>query len=130
MTFALQLLICAVALGLVHILLAASLSTNARGLAWAVGPRDDSAAPLSGIAGRLERASHNFQETFPLFAAAILAGIALGKESDLTSLGAQLYLWGRVAYLPLYALAIPFARTIAWTVATAGIVVVLVPLFG
>ena len=130
MAYLLQLLICAVALGLVHIFLAALLSTNTRGLPWGIGPRDDPGAPLTGIAGRIERASYNFQETFPLFAAAILAGVAMGKDSNLMTLGAQLYLWGRVAYLPLYVIAIPFTRTIAWGVATAGIVLVLIPLFG
>jgi uncharacterized MAPEG superfamily protein len=40
-------------------------------------------------------------------------------------MGAQLYFWGRVAFLPLYAIGVPFLRTIAWTAASAGIAMVL-----
>ena len=46
-------------------------------------------------------------------------------RSSLAPLGAQLYFWGRVAFLPLYALGWPALRTVAWTVSLAGIVLVL-----
>jgi uncharacterized MAPEG superfamily protein len=35
--------------------------------------------------------------------------------------GSELYLAGRLLYLPLYAAGIPVARTIAWAIATIGI---------
>ena len=43
----------------------------------------------------------------------------------IAALGAQLYFWGRVAFLPVYAFGIPVVRTLVWTVALAGIVLVL-----
>lgn len=42
--------------------------------------------------------------------------------------GAQLYFWGRLIYVPLYAAGIPVARTVAFVVATIGIVLILVAL--
>ena len=45
--------------------------------------------------------------------------------SDIAAMGVQLYFWGRVAFLPLYAIGVPFLRTIAWTAASAGIAMVL-----
>jgi uncharacterized MAPEG superfamily protein len=40
-------------------------------------------------------------------------------------MGAQFYFWARVAYLPLYAFGVVLVRSLAWSVATAGIVLVL-----
>ncbi len=122
----LQMLWLSIALGLVHLLAAVAPSVLARGMPWALGPRDEPGAPLGVMAGRLERAWKNFQETFPLFAAAILVASLGARDSDLGALGAQLYFWGRVAFLPLYALGAPVVRTLAWTVSMAGVVLVVV----
>jgi uncharacterized MAPEG superfamily protein len=85
--------------------------------------------PLHGVAGRLDRSLRNFLETFPLFAAAVLATTAVGRHNALTEWGAQLYFWGRVAYLPLYAAGIPLVRSLVWNIAAAGILLLLVALF-
>ncbi len=42
-----------------------------------------------------------------------------------TAWGAQLYFYGRVLYVPLYAFGIPVVRSLAFTAAMAGIVVIL-----
>ncbi len=119
----------AIVLGFVHILLAIHFITNERGLMWNMGPRDE-AKPLSGrLAGRLDRALANFKETFPLFAVAVLMAAALGRHNSMTLWGSQLYLGGRILYLPLYALGIPVLRTIVWFAATVGIVMILSALF-
>jgi uncharacterized MAPEG superfamily protein len=68
-------------------------------------------------------------ETFPLFAAAVLAVVATSHTSENTALGAQLYFWGRVAYVPLYAAGIPYLRTVAWAVALVGLLKILFALF-
>jgi uncharacterized MAPEG superfamily protein len=80
------------------------------------------------LAGRLERALQNFGETFPLFAAAVIAILLAERQDWLTALGAELYFWGRVVYLPLYASGVPLMRSLAWNVATLGIVLVAVRL--
>lgn len=128
MTTELGLLAWSAVLGLVHIALAATFSVSRRGVGWAVGARDEARPPLSGIGGRLDRARANFLETFPLFAAAVLVAHAQQVHNSLTLLGAQLYFWGRLAYVPAYAAGIPWVRSLIWGVAVAGIVLVLVGL--
>jgi uncharacterized MAPEG superfamily protein len=77
--------------------------------------------PLAGIAGRLERASRNFSETFPLFAAASLIAHFAGAAGTLALWGGSLYLGGRIAYLLLYAAGVFLLRSLAWNIATLGI---------
>ena len=76
-----QILFCAIALGIAQMLMALLASVGARGLPWAVGPRDEPGAPLGKIGGRLDRAYHNFLETFAFFAAAVLLAHALDKST-------------------------------------------------
>lgn len=113
-------------LGFVYLLAATVMSVGQRGMPWALGPRDDAPPPINVIGARLDRAWKNYLETFPLFAAAVLLEASAGHGSSLAPLGAQLYFWGRVAFLPLYALGWPVVRTAAWTVALAGIALLLV----
>lgn len=115
----------AIILGLVHVLIVTLASTSRYGLKWNLSSRDEKQPELDGVAGRLNRASKNFLETFPFFVAAVLGVKVLGTSSSLTELGAQMYLGARVLYLPLYAFNIIVARTLAWMVSLAGIVLVL-----
>ena len=85
--------------------------------------------PLRGVAGRLERALRNFSETFPLFAAVVLAAQLVGTHNALTVWGAQLYFWARVAYVPLYAAGVPLIRSLVWNVGMIGIMLFIVALF-
>jgi uncharacterized MAPEG superfamily protein len=82
--------------------------------------------PLTGIAGRLERALGNFLETFPAFVAAVLLVHLLGREGALSKWGAVLYFSARLVYLPLYATGVPLVRSIVWNVAFIGIVLLLI----
>ncbi|MDE2308770.1 MAG: MAPEG family protein [Xanthomonadaceae bacterium] len=129
MTTELQMLIWSAALGLLQIVMAATGSIAQRGLGWAAGARDDVTPPLTGVAGRLDRGRANFLETFPLFAAAVLAAFALQRHDATTVLGAQLYFWARLAYVPAYVAGIPYLRTLIWAVSIAGIVMLLAALF-
>ncbi len=125
----LQMLAWAVVLGLAQLMIAATLGTQQRGLGWNAGARDGEARPLTGVAARMDRALHNFRETFGFFAAAVLVVVIAQKTSAHTALGAQLYFWARVAYVPVYAAGIPYLRTLIWAAATAGMVMVLLALF-
>jgi uncharacterized MAPEG superfamily protein len=120
----------AMILGFVHLFAAAHVITSERGLMWNMGPRDNTPPLRSALAGRLDRALANFKETFLLFAASVLALAVIGRHSALTVWGAEMYLAGRILYLPLYAAGIPIVRTIAWAIATAGIVFLIVALLG
>ncbi len=129
MPIEIRMLVWSILLGLVQIALAATFATSRRGLRWNAGPRDDAGAPLSGVAGRLERASHNFRETFMFFAAAVLAVVLLQKGNANTALGVQLYFWARVAYVPAYAFGIPYLRSAIWGVSIVGLVMLVSALF-
>jgi uncharacterized MAPEG superfamily protein len=96
-----------VVLGLVHIIAASHSASLQRGYRWTASTRDQPVPPLLGTAGRLARALSNFSETFPLFAALVLAVVMAGKSSQLSEWGAGLYFGARVLYLPLYALGVP-----------------------
>jgi uncharacterized MAPEG superfamily protein len=128
MTIELQMLALSIVLGLVHIILQASSATTQYGVDWNAGPRDTPMPPMAGVGGRLQRALSNFIESFALFAAAVLAAHAAGRHNALTHWGVQLYFWGRVAYLPLYAYGVPKVRSMAWGVAALGIVLILIAL--
>lgn len=125
----LSVLLLAAILGLVHVFAAAIVMTKDRGAKWNAGPRDGEPPAMGNLAGRLERASNNFKETFPIFAVAVLVAFTTGRLSDLSALGAQLYLVGRVIYLPLYAVGIPIVRSLAFMLSVAGMVLVLIAAF-
>jgi uncharacterized MAPEG superfamily protein len=111
-------------LGLFHVLLAAELMTVSRGWKWNMSNRDGEAPPLSPAAARARRAAKNFLETFPLFAAALVCAIATSHDGHLAVLGAHLYFWARLAYLPVYVLGVPVIRTLVWAVALVGLLLV------
>ncbi|MBL8255760.1 putative MAPEG superfamily protein [Pseudoxanthomonas japonensis] len=121
MPIELKMLAWSVALGLVHVLLGAALTTRQRGLKWNVGARDAALPPLTGAAARVDRALRNFLETFPFFAGAALAVVMLERGDASTALGAQCYFWARLAYLPVYAAGIPYLRTLIWAVSLWGL---------
>jgi uncharacterized MAPEG superfamily protein len=121
----LQMLFCAIALGIVQLLIAVLASVGGRGMSWAIGPRDEAGAPLGKFGGRLERAYRNFLEIFPFFAAAVLLAHALDKSTPNSALGAQVYVWARLLYIPAYVFAIPFLRTLIWLAGLVGILMVM-----
>lgn len=129
MTIEIKMLAWSILLGLAYILVAGGLATQQRGLKWNAGNRGGDAKPLTGVAERAERASRNFLETFPFFAAAVLAVVLMHRNTDHTALGAQVYFWARVAYWPVYAVGIPYLRTAVWIVALWGFLQVLEALF-
>jgi uncharacterized MAPEG superfamily protein len=129
MTPEITVLVLAAALGLVHIVAQASSTILTRGIRFALGSRDDVPAP-SVIGGRLERASRNFQETFPLFAAVVLAAVVAQKTSSTTAAAAWVYLVARALYLPIYVAGIPGMRTAAWMASFGAIVAVAVAAAG
>jgi uncharacterized MAPEG superfamily protein len=120
-----QILFCAIALGIIQLLLAILFSVGGRGLPWALGPRDEGRPKLGKIGGRIERAWTNFLETFPLFAAAVLMVHALNMQTATSALGAQIYIWARLIYVPAYVIAIPFLRTLIWIASLVGILLVM-----
>jgi uncharacterized MAPEG superfamily protein len=118
----------AIAVGLVQLMWAAASARRQQDLKWAAGARDE-AMPISGVAARLDRAFRNFMETFPLFAAAVLAVVIAGKAGDLSLWGSALYVVCRALYAPIYAAGTYMIRSLVWTLSLAGIVMVVAALF-
>jgi uncharacterized MAPEG superfamily protein len=112
MTLELRMLALSIVLGLVQIVLASHAASLQRGYVWTASSRDEAVPKLTGVAGRLERALHNFVETFPLFAAAVLTAHVAATHGWMTEWGAQLYFWARVVYLALYAAGIFLLRSL------------------
>lgn len=112
-------------LAFVQIMLTAQVRTKQYGTQWNMGPRDEEQPPLNPLAGRLARAQANLFETLPLFIGAVLAAAIAGRLGFKTSLGAHLYFFGRLIYVPLYAFGVPVVRSIAWMIATLGLLLVL-----
>ena len=114
-------LVVSVALGIVHIVLASHSASLQLGYRWSASARDEEVPPLRGFAGRLSRASANYLETFPYFGRLALAVYVTGAGISVSAWGVGLYILGRVLYLPLYAFGVFLVRSLAWTVATLGI---------
>ena len=128
MTPELQYLVYGVILLIVHVLVQATFSDLSKGLGWALGPQDEN-REQSVIAARIQRALRNYLETFPAFAALalILAVTELGNATS--ALGAAIWFWARIAYIPAYASGIPLVRSVAWFASLAGLAMMLPALF-
>jgi uncharacterized MAPEG superfamily protein len=120
-----QMLCWSVVLGLAQLVIATSLATKDQGLAYNISPRDSASPPVTQLTSRFQRAFGNFRETFVYFAVAVLVVTALAKNSPASALGAQIYFWSRLAYVPVYAAGITGLRTVLWTASVAGLVMVL-----
>ncbi|MFT0545545.1 MAPEG family protein [Allopusillimonas ginsengisoli] len=121
MTIELQMLGWAIVLGFMYVFVAIGFATWQRGLKWNTGNRDDAEQPLGKHAQRAHRASRNFLETFPFFAAATLAVVVADRTGTQTALGAEIYLVARVLYLPIYIAGIPYLRTLVYIASIWGI---------
>jgi uncharacterized MAPEG superfamily protein len=127
MTTELSVLAWGCVLALLHILLTAQVRTRQYGLKWNVGARDEELPAAQPIVGRMARAQANFYETFPLFAAAAIIVSVAHLNDRATAIGALVWIVARVVYLPLYALGIPYVRSLAWAVSLIGIAMVIRP---
>ena len=126
MSLELQILGWTLVLALVQIFLAAGVLNTDFGLKYNVGARDEAPPPMSKLGGRLRRAQSNLFETLPLFAAGVLIAHVAGRENATTALGAELFLGGRIIYVPLYAAGVPVLRTVAFLISVAGLGLILV----
>jgi uncharacterized MAPEG superfamily protein len=123
----LMLLAWAVILTLAQMLVAATGAAAQYGVMPLFGNREG-LSPLTGWAGRAYRAHHNMLENLVLFAALVLIATVSQKTNSTTLLGAQLFLWARLAYAVIYLAGIPFLRTAAWLVSVIGLVMIFLQL--
>ena len=112
----------------IHIFVATRFKTAQYGRTWNVSARDEVLPEPNPVSGRLMRAQANFEETFPIAIVALLGVVVAQKTSATTALGGWIWLGARAVYLPLYWAGIPVVRTIVWTVALIGLIMVIKPL--
>jgi uncharacterized MAPEG superfamily protein len=120
-----QMLCWSVVLGLVQLVAATTMATLNQGLPYNLSPRDLPPPPVRIVTARLQRTFGNFRETFVYFAVAVLVVSSMAKNSPHSALGAQIYFWSRVVYVPVYAAGVPVLRTLIWAASIAGLVMVL-----
>lgn len=119
----LTLLTCAVVLALAQAVLAVLGAMLQVGLPALAGNREG-LPEITGWAGRAARAHRNMLENLVLFAALVLVAVAAGRTNAMTLLGAQIFVWARLAYLVVYVLGIPWLRTGVWAVSVVGLAMI------
>ena len=127
MTPELTYLLYSVILLIAHVLIQATFSDLSKGIAWAIGPQDE-ARDQNLIAARIQRALRNYLETYPAFIALVLIVTVSEASTSQTVLGATIYFWARVVYVPAYASGIPMARSIPFFASLIGIAMMIVSL--
>ena len=128
MTMALTLVVWSLILAFVQIILFDVVRTGQYGLKWNTGPRDEAVPEISPMGGRLKRAQDNLFETLPLFIAAVLVAHISGRETDMVTLGAEIWFVARVVYVPLYAFGVRQIRSLVWLGSIAGLGMIIAPL--
>ena len=123
----LMLLVWVVVLMFVQMLVAATGAYLQVGLAKLAGNRDDM-PKIAGWGGRACRAHLNMLENIALFAPLVLVAVFVGKTNDMTLLGAQIFLWARVAYAVTYIAGIIWLRTLIWFTSVIGLILIFVQL--
>ena len=118
----------AVALTFAQMLIAVGGATLQVGLPKLTGNRDG-LTPCTGWAGRAQRAHHNMLENLVLFTALVLIAVVSGKTNPTTLLGAQIFVWARLAYAVVYVAGIPWLRTLVWLVSVIGMLLIFFQLF-
>ena len=106
MAIEMQLLVWATALTAIQVIIAAIGAQLQVGLPRLAGNREDLPL-LVGWAGRAQRAHRNMLENLVLFASLVLVAQIAGRDNATTALGAQLFFWARVVYVPVYLIGIP-----------------------
>jgi uncharacterized MAPEG superfamily protein len=124
MTPDLQMLVWSAALALAQMLIAVTAAQLQLGLPMLAGNREG-LPPLTGWAGRAQRAHLNMLESLAVFAIFVLVAHATGRANATTALGATLFFWARAAYAIIYLAGLPWVRTAVWGVSLAGILLVL-----
>ena len=120
-------LLWAVALTVVQMLVAVTGATLQVGLPKLAGNREGM-PEIKGWGGRAARAHRNMLENLVLFAALVLAAAIAGKTNNMTLLGAQIFLYARIAYALVYVAGIPWLRTGVWGVSVVGLAMIFLQL--
>ena len=86
-----------------------------RGIVDAVGYPEDP-KPLSAWAAKMKAAHANAIENLVVFAALVLIANAAGVSNASTVMACEVYFWARLLHVASYTFAIPWVRTISFTI--------------
>ena len=89
------------------------------GMLAALGNRDEQ-QECTGFPARTERAARNMLENMVLFTALVLVASVGGVTSPQVEIGARIFFWARIVYIPIYMIGIPVARTAVWAISVIG----------
>jgi uncharacterized MAPEG superfamily protein len=129
LTIELKFLAASIILGLVHLMADSHLISFQYGYRWTASGREQPVPPLHGLANRVDQAYTNFMETFPFFAAVVLAAHLIDCHGSLTIWGAHLYFWGRLGYVLAAAAGYGLLRSaMFFNIAGMGIILFLIAL--
>ena len=113
-------ILAALAVYLLNVFLPALMYLPQIGISGHVGARD-SLPEHARLAARARKSHANYQENLPVFLAlAFLVMLSETADMGQAVLGAQLFVLGRLAYMPLYIAGIPWLRSGAYLVSFAG----------
>lgn len=127
MPIEMKMLVWTAALAVAQTLIAVTGAMLQVGLPPLVGNRE-TPPECTGWVGRAQRAHRNLLESFAVFAALVLVAQIAGKTNATTALGAQMFFWARLIYVPVYVAGIPWLRTGVWTVGALGVIMILLQL--
>jgi uncharacterized MAPEG superfamily protein len=129
MTTDLRYLAWSVILTLAQVVLSGVLAAREVGGPTLAGNRDNMPA-LTGIAGRASRAHRNLLENIVLFAILVLTARVADRANGVTALGATVFFWARVAYVPAYLIGPTGLRPVVWGVSISGLLLIFSQLLG
>ena len=89
------------------------------GLMAAMGNREKE-SPCDGFPARTDRAAKNMLENMVLFSALALVASVGGVTDPHVELGARIFFWARIVYIPIYMVGVPVARTAVWAISVIG----------
>ena len=121
MTIELSMLAWSSVLLIVLIMISANANLAAMGMAWGIGNRDEPSA-ATGWGARARRTYLNHLENLVIFGLLVIVAHLANVHSDLTVMGAQLFLAARIAYAAVYIAGISAMgiRTLAYFVGLVG----------
>ncbi|WP_424983515.1 MAPEG family protein [Maritalea sp. S77] len=128
MSVELTLLIWSTVVAIIYVTTQSFLFKAQVGNRYTITARDEEIVP-TGLAGRANRALRNFVETYPIFIALVLAIELLSASNGFSVVGAHIYFWARVLFLPAYLIGTPYVRTFIWKFSALGLVLMMQPLF-
>ncbi|MDB4476175.1 MAPEG family protein [bacterium] len=87
----------------------------------------DNVPEATPLGGRAERAANNSIEALIMFVPLALVAQFAGS-AEAAMMGATIFIWARVAYLPIYLVGIPYLRSLVWAVGVVGLAMIVMAL--